>query len=395
VTGTTVPVPTVAGQNTLTKPPRITGNAQGDALTLMRWLSTFWDIWTTTGQIQGSLLNHDARITNLEAAEGSGVTSFNMRLGAVVLTSGDVVSALGFTPANAAASVSSFNTRTGPVLLTTGDVTAVYTPPTATGSVLGISKPDGVTITVAAGVYTAAAYTLPIATGSVLGGIKPDGTSITVNASTGVASATGGGSGTDLYDWSAGFPALGSFTQVNISGAGSVVTNGTKSIALLDSGAGTSDPRGLYIAVPGSTPYRVAVCLQPSLRSINYANIQAGWTDGTKLEVLAVYSTVGVYYQKQAAFTGPNTNSNIQALPSDLHAPIWFGLHDDGTNVYWEISWDGANYFPLYSVAKSAGYLGSSGYSNIFFGISQGGSNTPCALSLRCYDVNGLSRVVG
>ena len=47
----------------------------------------------------------------------AGVSSFNTRSGAVTLTSGDVTTALGYTP------LSSFNTRTGAITLTSGDVT--------------------------------------------------------------------------------------------------------------------------------------------------------------------------------------------------------------------------------------------------------------------------------
>lgn len=63
------------------------------------------------------------------AASGSGgVSSFNTRTGAVTLSSGDVTTALGYTPPSSA--VVSFNTRTGAVTLSSGDVTTAlgYTP---------------------------------------------------------------------------------------------------------------------------------------------------------------------------------------------------------------------------------------------------------------------------
>lgn len=52
-----------------------------------------------------------------------GVVSFDGRKGVVTLTAADVSGALGYTPANAAASVRSFNTRFGDVSLTSSDVT--------------------------------------------------------------------------------------------------------------------------------------------------------------------------------------------------------------------------------------------------------------------------------
>ena len=60
---------------------------------------------------------------------------------------------------------------------------------TATTLVKGIVKPDGTTITIVDGTITAPyTYTLPIATTAVIGGVRPDGTTITINTTTGVIS---------------------------------------------------------------------------------------------------------------------------------------------------------------------------------------------------------------
>lgn len=48
----------------------------------------------------------------------------------------------------------------------------------------------------------------------------------------------------------------------------------------------------------------------------------------------------------------------------------WFRIADDGTNVSFQWSADGVNFQTFYSVAKASGYLGSSGYSNLCFGIN-------------------------
>jgi hypothetical protein len=61
---------------------------------------------------------------------------------------------------------------------------------TATTLVKGIVKPDGSTITIVNGTITAPyIYTLPIATTSTIGGVRPDGTTVTINTSTGVITA--------------------------------------------------------------------------------------------------------------------------------------------------------------------------------------------------------------
>jgi len=55
-------------------------------------------------------------------AGAGGVTSFNTRTGAIVLSSADVVAALGFTPSSNTSGVTSFNTRSGAITLTQTDV---------------------------------------------------------------------------------------------------------------------------------------------------------------------------------------------------------------------------------------------------------------------------------
>lgn len=160
-----VPVPAVAGANTLQMPPRLVGDAVRDALMQVRWQQQFFDRWALTTQVEGTFANHTARITNLEASPG-GVTTWNTRTGDVLLEGADVIAALGFTP--------------GPP----------YTLPTASTVTLGGVKVDGSTITISgAGVISAAAgYVLPTASTVTLGGVKIDGTSITISA--GVISAT-------------------------------------------------------------------------------------------------------------------------------------------------------------------------------------------------------------
>lgn len=69
-----------------------------------------------------------------------GVSTFNTRAGAVMLTSSDVTSALGFTPATSGSGVLTFNTRTGAVILTSLDVTTAlgFTPASAASVVTSV-----------------------------------------------------------------------------------------------------------------------------------------------------------------------------------------------------------------------------------------------------------------
>jgi predicted heme/steroid binding protein len=98
---------------------------------------------TTTGTSGAATYDNATGILNVPAYLG-GVTSFNTRTGAITLTSGDVTTALGFTPVTdartitingttydltanrswtIASGVTSFNTRTGAIVPTAGDYT--------------------------------------------------------------------------------------------------------------------------------------------------------------------------------------------------------------------------------------------------------------------------------
>lgn len=53
--------------NTLLPAPRLTGDNGADLLMLIRWLSNTFDQLTKVTNVTGSLANHEARISALEA----------------------------------------------------------------------------------------------------------------------------------------------------------------------------------------------------------------------------------------------------------------------------------------------------------------------------------------
>ena len=137
----------------------------------------------------GDLVIYDG--TNwINVAANNGVVSFNSRTGAVTLSSGDVTTALGYTPYNAT------NPNSYISSITSGNVTTAlgYTPYNATNpnsyiaaSSLSVSTNTASgagSLSYSAGVFTftpAVAYTLPTATASILGGIKIDNNTIVIN----------------------------------------------------------------------------------------------------------------------------------------------------------------------------------------------------------------------
>jgi hypothetical protein len=201
-------------------------------------------------------------------------------------------------------------------------------------------------------------------------------------------------------------PALSGFTGVNLTGTAKAIENPGKAITIIDTAPtykGSPNLNGLYAAVPASTPYRVAIYCLFNNTSESYWGPAFGWTDGTRFQTVG---QVGAETWTISQFSNYNTRAsftdNIRRLPiAGLSAGCWFGLRDDGTSVWFEISADGANYQPITSITKSSGYLGSSGYSNVFFGLFNlnqafnPGTNYPLSASFLAYDINGLSRVAG
>ena len=143
----------------------------------------------------GTLAN--LTVTNTITGSVSGNAGTVTSISANTLTSGQVTTALGFTPGTAYSLPTATTTVLGGVKIDgstitisgAGVITANYTTyalPTATTSVLGGVKIDGNTITInGAGVIAAnyTTYSLPTATTTVLGGVKIDGSTITINGS--------------------------------------------------------------------------------------------------------------------------------------------------------------------------------------------------------------------
>ena len=204
--------------------------------------------WTLTTNNPITLGTTDLTFTQFSSSI-SGVSTFNTRTGAVTLSSGDVTTALTYTPYNATNPSSYITgvaltddgiynaycypmlsaTTSGPVSgarlsstkltfhpaqgnlaapafvgngynitginpanITGGGLIPVAALPTATSSTLGAVKIDGTTITInGSGVISSVnTYTLPVASTSSLGGVKVDGTTVTINGA-GVISSAG------------------------------------------------------------------------------------------------------------------------------------------------------------------------------------------------------------
>lgn len=218
----------------------------------------------------------------------------------------------------------------------------------------------------------------------------------------------GGGGGRMLFDLPT-MPALSGFTQVGVSGSVSAVENAGKAITLVnsmpptDSGIFTS---GLALAVPVSTPYRVAVFGLLNSFGNNYGNISVGFRDSStgKIELIVLYASLTTSSGGYGAFSHEKWNSNtsratvsVLTMSANLLSPgAWIGVHDNGTNIIFEFAADGATFAPILSAAKSGGFLAN--YDQIYIGAEWDDNvigSRQQSVSFLAYDPNGLTRTVG
>jgi hypothetical protein len=137
-----------------------------------------------------------------------------------------------------------------------------------------------------------------------------------------------------------------------------------------------------------SAPYSFTakIALNSPLSNLSNPNAGIGWTDGTKLHhVTAVLANNGVFQLAVSRFTNLSTFS-ANDFSGGTHAPgssrHRMQIRDDGTNVSFGYSFDGANFITLFSVAKSSGWLGSSGYNTVYFFGSNGGNSNEAGVTL-------------
>lgn len=256
---------------------------------------------------------------------------------------------------------------TGPTGLTGGPG---YTGPTgagatgATGPSGGPTGPTGVGSTGPTGANGATGPSVTGPTGPASGPTGPTGAGATGPTGSGsgngglysqVMSATPTSAGIGLTSWSN----QGSST-VTDSPVGIAITSPTS--------GGAANLAVRYMAAPGSTPYTFTVLLGITRDTSSYNSAGIGWFDGTKIHAIGLTANNGsVSYIEVQKWTNTTTFSadDWNGQKNGQSVPIWFQIEDDGTNVYFRWSNDGANFITSFSVAKSSGFLGASGYTNV------------------------------
>lgn len=180
----------------------------------------------------------------------------------------------------------------------------------------------------------------------------------------------------------------GAFNQVWPLLAPSQASTGLSNAVNLSSGSITDRSCGVAIqsadmggganiagakATAPATPYNLVVAFQAVVQETSGAGSSwaIGWCDASnKLQILEANTSAPVGLNVQN-WSSPTSYSGLAAGCGNFLPPgIWFiRLSDDGTTAKIDVGPDGETWFNLFSQTKSSGFLGSSGYANIFVGM--------------------------
>jgi hypothetical protein len=181
-----------------------------------------------------------------------------------------------------------------------------------------------------------------------------------------VTSATPTATGTGLVGW--------------LNQGSATVSDTVVGVSIDAPSSGTSvNITGRTMLAP-TAPYTIKALIAATHDSNNYGSVGIGWYDGSaKLHLMAYSLNNGAapYFLVQRWNSTSSFNStDFSSNPNDFAQPIWLQVKDDGTNVSFAFSHDGANFLTVYSVAKSSGFLGAGGYSNVIFFCDPRGGRT-------------------
>jgi hypothetical protein len=189
-----------------------------------------------------------------------------------------------------------------------------------------------------------------------------------------VTISTAAGAGSGLYGATmAGTPTAASTGLVNwLNQAGSTASDSAAGLSInaptspLSGGSAT----GLFKLAPAA-PYTITALIAATRNSSSFNAVGLGWYDGSnKLHALGyVLNGGGVPFFQIQRWNSPTSfaSTELSSALNGFSQPIWLRIADDGTNISFSFSQDGANFLNLETVAKSTGFLGAAGYSNIVF----------------------------
>lgn len=184
---------------------------------------------------------------------------------------------------------------------------------------------------------------------------------------------SGGSGGSGLYSGIMSATPTSTMTGLtNLVGTGAAIANTAAGQRI----SGTASA-GAYTTTVPATPYSITALIAAQGGSVP----EMGWTDLTKYQFMypnpgsstATFGQINVQSNSNLTTFAATNATFSNGFPLRL---LWMKIRDDGTNVTWFVSVDGVNFQQIYTVAKSSGYLGASGYSHIIVGpLGSAGDN--------------------
>lgn len=128
---------------------------------------------------------------------------------------------------------------------------------------------------------------------------------------------------------------------------------------------GNNTARGLYGPAP-TPPYVRTILLLYNEVNTGNSYVLFGWYDSfAKMQTISYNNNSNMGWYTWNIYSSLQTINQF-AIP--IWEFIWLRLADDGTNYTMSYSLDGVHFYTIASGAKSSGWLGSAGYSNLFIG---------------------------
>jgi len=208
------------------------------------------------------------------------------------------------------------------------------------------------------------------------------GIAITNGSGSITIAATGGAAGNGLYgrELSATPTSAGTSLTTWLNQGTATVSDSAVGVCIDAPSSGTvANVTGRYMAAP-SAPYTITALIAVTRNTTSSNGVGIGWYDGTaKLHVISFTNTGNAPALFQVNKWNSVTSFNASDFTSSANLfaqPIWMQIKDDGTNMSFAFSQDGLYFLTLFSVAKSSGFLGASGYSNVIFFTNPQGSRS-------------------
>ncbi len=198
-------------------------------------------------------------------------------------------------------------------------------------------------------------------------------------------------------------PALSAFTAMGTGGTKFVSEVPGQAIVIGDtSGGSTLAIHGVYRFHGLTPPFRIVLKVYVTGRQVNYYMPFIAFRESSSGKLAGLFPLTNSNaweYQSwsntttRAAGTGATQSANAPPSAQCIYSPVYFGLRDDGTNVYHEVSMTGHkdDFFVVNQITKSGSYLTT--YDQVAFGMfEQSVSGFNWRSTWRVYDTNGLNR---